>query len=322
MLDKIVNQCEDLVNLREVILLHRLKYSTTGNITHLQSASACLERYFFLIAFSSYVNEWETVHQTGGKSEFKIISFRSWLSNRTEIWRMLERFRKQGHKLVLFRPVEDLSVFSENQGEKDAQIINGHVQIAPEIENFIVKSRHGTVLSARTILKVDFWGDVQNASFKINGASNFRKIPGFPVYGVAQPTMNGIRNSLQFLGQEHSSKILWINLREEPLIYINGTPYVLRDNYLTLRNLNSYSGITSQRLEMIESRLKEDVLAELAIHENKIMIHAEEKSKTHAVWAECNADSSVMTTSEIMNSLKLDSATTLCYFRVVFFLFI
>jgi hypothetical protein len=36
------------------------------------------------------------------------------------------------------------------------------------------------------------------------------------------------------------AKIHWLNLREEPLVYINGSPYVLRSQAVSLRNVKSY----------------------------------------------------------------------------------
>jgi hypothetical protein len=46
-----------MINLREVILIHRVHYSNTGDLSSLEKARGCLERYFFLLAFCSYVNE-------------------------------------------------------------------------------------------------------------------------------------------------------------------------------------------------------------------------------------------------------------------------
>ena len=48
---------DTMTNLREVILLHRVHYSNTGNIGSLEKALGCLERYFFLLAFCSYVSD-------------------------------------------------------------------------------------------------------------------------------------------------------------------------------------------------------------------------------------------------------------------------
>lgn len=154
---------------------------------------------------------------------------------------------------------------------------------------------------------------------RIPGASNFRKIPGLPIYGVAQPTIRGIRNAIQVLTEDHRyhlpTCIIWINLREEPLIYINDTPYVLRDQYFTLRNINSYSGITPPRLEMIENRLKEDVTSELEGHEEKILVHSELDSKTIPRWEECSA-ANVKTIRDVMEGLKVEGID-IEYYRVV-----
>ena len=46
-----------MTNLREVILMHRVEYSNTGEISSLEKAFGCLERYFVLQTFASYVNE-------------------------------------------------------------------------------------------------------------------------------------------------------------------------------------------------------------------------------------------------------------------------
>ncbi|KAJ3025713.1 hypothetical protein HK097_006611, partial [Rhizophlyctis rosea] len=103
--DEIINQCDVMINLREVILMHRVQYSTTGEGPALEKALGCLERYFFLVTFGAYVND-------GSSSHFKT-SFANWLGARPEITSMLYAFRQKGKRLYLFRPVEDLSLLSE-----------------------------------------------------------------------------------------------------------------------------------------------------------------------------------------------------------------
>ena len=56
--------------------------------------------------------------------------------------------------------------------------------------------------------------------------------------------------------------ILWFNMREEPVVYVNGRPFVLREQQRPMKNLQEYAGIDASRLERMEQRLKEDVLAE------------------------------------------------------------
>ena len=90
----------------------------------------------------------------------------------------------------------------------------------------------------------------------IDGAPNFRKIDGLPVYGVAIPTVLGLRNVLSQLGitAKNGRRLVWVNLREEPLIYVNGSPYVVRESDKPFANLE-YSGIDAARVvEMEEER--------------------------------------------------------------------
>lgn len=45
-------------------------------------------------------------------------------------------------------------------------------------------------------------------------------------------------------------------MREEPVVYINGRPYVLREASRPFKNLMEYRGIVPARLEQMESRLR------------------------------------------------------------------
>lgn len=74
--------------------------------------------------------------------------------------------------------------------------------------------------------------------------------------------------------------VVWINLREEPVVYINGAPYCLRREGFSLRNMKGkvwlaflclfselalpdYGGISASRLEVLEERLRDDVISEV-----------------------------------------------------------
>ena len=54
---------------------------------------------------------------------------------------------------------------------------------------------------------------------------NWRRVPGFPIFGVGQPTQQGFLKLAQRIPQE---KIVWFNLRQEPVAYINGQPVTPR----------------------------------------------------------------------------------------------
>ncbi|KAJ3046238.1 hypothetical protein HDV00_000050 [Rhizophlyctis rosea] len=302
--DEIINRCDVMINLREVILMHRVQYSTTGEGPALEKALGCLERYFFLIAFGAYVND---NSGTGFAT-----SFAQWVGARPEITSMLDAFRSKGKRLYLFRPVEDLSLLSEDIGPPALAGWGKAPKrpMAADLEKYVIKSRHGTVLVQHTILKIDHWSKEALIDSAIEGAANFRKIPNFNVYGVAQPTIQGMKNVVSVLasGPSPPHNVLWINLREEPLIYINGVPYVLRDQYVTLRNIKSYSGITSSRLERIESRLKEDVVGELEVYDGRVLLHGEtEEGKVVGDWEDCRADA-VLTLREAFGVLRKEES--------------
>eukprot|EP00096_Caligus_rogercresseyi_P006394 TRINITY_DN227_c0_g1_i1.p1 TRINITY_DN227_c0_g1~~TRINITY_DN227_c0_g1_i1.p1 ORF type:complete len:495 (+),score=211.05 TRINITY_DN227_c0_g1_i1:176-1660(+) len=63
------------------------------------------------------------------------------------------------------------------------------------------------------------------------GAPNFRRLPGFPVFGTGQPTMKGFRKCLEPIIKKYGDEkhIFWVNLRQEPVIYVNGLPFTARD---------------------------------------------------------------------------------------------
>jgi hypothetical protein len=78
---------------------------------------------------------------------------------------------------------------------------------------------------------------VKHQVFNFNISSYF--LQGVPIYGTAQPTSYGINAVVQLIVANETSKTVhWCNLREEPVIYLNGTPYVLRSFDEPLKNVN------------------------------------------------------------------------------------
>lgn len=104
--------------------------------------------------------------------------------------------------------------------------------------------RNGEVLGSQTVLKSDHCPGCQHPSLleRLEGAPNFREIPGFPVYGVANPTVDGIRSVIQRIGSSRGVRpVFWHNMREEPVIYINGKPFVLREVERPYKNMLEYT---------------------------------------------------------------------------------
>ena len=57
------------------------------------------------------------------------------------------------------------------------------------------------------------------------------KMPGFPVFGTGQPTIDGFSRILEPILKKYGEEknIFWVNLRQEPVIYVNGKPFTARD---------------------------------------------------------------------------------------------
>merc|ERR1712170_4941 len=56
-------------------------------------------------------------------------------------------------------------------------------------------------------------------------------MPGFPVFGTGQPTLPGFDKILEPIMKKYGDEkiIYWANLRQEPVVYVNGKPYTARD---------------------------------------------------------------------------------------------
>jgi hypothetical protein len=70
-------------------------------------------------------------------------------------------------------------------------------------------------------------------------------------------------------------KVLWHNMREEPVLYINGKPYVVREADQPFCNVE-YTGIDRTRVEDMEVRLKRDVLREAQLYDGHVLVTEED----------------------------------------------
>ena len=129
-------------------------------------------------------------------------------------------------------------------------------------------------------------------------------MPALPVSGVAQPSLFGIRAVLNrvFGRPNRIEQVVWCNLREEPVIYINARPFVLREFDHPFSNLTAYkghstpfareracrvscvlcglakvtmTGMSLSNLEDMEERLKADILAEASRYQGNLLVHDE-----------------------------------------------
>merc|ERR1711931_576094 len=77
----------------------------------------------------------------------------------------------------------------------------------------------------------DHFEKIQKLPDPVVGCPNFRRIPGYKVYCCGQPTVEGFKNCLEKVCgtiYPKDGKIIWLNMRQEPNVYVNGTPICAR----------------------------------------------------------------------------------------------
>merc|ERR1712115_261904 len=77
----------------------------------------------------------------------------------------------------------------------------------------------------------DQFDKMQKLPDPLPGCPNFHRIPGYKVYTCGQPTLDGIENVLEKVTGTIYPKdgpIIWLNLRQEPDVYVNGQPICAR----------------------------------------------------------------------------------------------
>lgn len=283
-------------------------------------------------------------------------------------------------------------------------------------ENVVVKNRQGSVLTRGLILKTDHFAGLRrpNLGVHLQGAPNFRQAGtgGLEVYGVAQPTISGVKTILSVLqcappssssrkerangdigkrrgsrqeerkgrqavrsgttladaqadraasvtprlepsaanekattdppslqslevagieasrsqgttppnseGQEEliqktalskpdeqtkGRRCVWACTRNEPVVYVGGRPFVLREAERPIDNFSLSE--RADNLEGIEQRLKSDILNEAGRYGGLLMVHEEdEQGGVRPAWVAVDADE-VKTLREVWEGLSL-----------------
>ena len=291
-LDSAVDACGAVMNLRENILLQRILHSATltqSTAAHTASSSlnwavSSLERYFYLLAFSSFLLGWNSAEGN---------AFSEWIRERKEVSYIFNRIKKHGISLSAFHPIP---IEHHNTSQ---------MKIVPNEESRVLKQRSGTVLTSRMIIKNDYYWNEQDEQF------NYRVVGH--IHGISQPPISEI---IALISQWKREKVVWINLREEPIIYLNGAPYVLRDEHALYGNIKSFAGISASRIESMENRLKHDILQELGQYQGKLLIHSE--AEDGSIGCEWLSIHQVQTPREAFESCKEQAteATEFSYHRI------
>ncbi|GAA5800779.1 hypothetical protein HPULCUR_006217 [Helicostylum pulchrum] len=297
--DQVIDTCGAFLNLREMIESEHLKAENEKDpakkVAYIKRGVSALQRYFVLLCFQAYLDS-----TSSDESIDTTKTFEDWMRKRPEIVMLLAEFKDSNESLII--PVE--------------KTIGDGVALSSEIMS-VVASRHGQVLGQQTILKHDAFPGCQKMSLKekIEEAYNFRRVPvrsvkdsvKSPVMGkaisglesdlertdedqqnlqppficgCAMPSKDAIKAVLKSMhaGPGGTRKVLWTCLREEPVLYVNKQPYVLRLFQDPLKNLES-TGITTDRVESMEERMKLEATNEWKEYEGRLLLHDEKPNE-------------------------------------------
>ncbi|XP_024981038.1 paladin isoform X1 [Cynara cardunculus var. scolymus] len=297
--DKVIDKCASMQNLREAIATYRNSILRQPDEMKREALLSFfveyLERYYYLICFAVYLHIERAVHHLRSPGHF---NFYDWMKARPELYTIIRRLLRRD-------PMGALGYANLKPLNKITKSVDGH----PCEMGIVAVSRTGEVLGSQTVLKSDHCPGCQQSNLpeRVEGAPNFREIPGFPVYGVANPTVEGIQSVIQRICSSKDGRpVFWHNMREEPVIYINGKPFVLREVERPYKNMLEYTGIDRERVERMEARLKEDILRESERYEGDIMvIHETEDGEIFDAWEHVSFDV-VQTPLEVFRSLEAD----------------
>jgi len=90
---------------------------------------------------------------------------------------------------------------------------------------------------------------------------NFRQASGgLPVFGVGQCHLDGLVFLAQHLKAAGFPRVRWFNMREEPLVFLNGTACAPRVEGKLNENVDYLLSIEGHELDAMEARLRDDCL--------------------------------------------------------------
>ena len=119
------------------------------------------------------------------------------------------------------------------------------------------------------------------AALQLEGVTDCRKADGLPVYTVGQSTVEGLRKIISSLGARPGgpSHVVITDLREELVLYVNGTAYLRRELEMPAAALH-HAGIQAAKLEDLERRLRADMWSEAAHWGGKVLLHREVETRS------------------------------------------
>jgi len=148
----------------------------------------------------------------------------------------------------------------------------------------------------------DGFDKIQKLPDPIAGCPNFRRVPGYKVYCCGQPTVAGFKAALEKVCgtiYPKDGKIVWLNLRQEPDLYVNGLPICARPpnkigEYAELGDVtrDAVKADEEEFKKVVEGRVKENAgkLKYVDIAKKELEIEVKELKSLSEVIEDVKAD--------------------------------
>jgi len=107
----------------------------------------------------------------------------------------------------------------------------------------------------KSVCKSDHNGNIHVLKMEIAGLANFQRVGKTPVYGAGQPTLDALRKLHDTLTEAGFDKIVNVNLREDPIMYVNQLPFSPRDSKALNVPICLNAELTAANIKDLEERM-------------------------------------------------------------------
>ncbi|KAG7390628.1 Paladin [Phytophthora pseudosyringae] len=178
----------------------------------------------------------------------------------------------------------------------------------------------GTKVLKKYVLKTDRFPNCHELQTPHGDiAPNFRRLEGTPLYGAAQPSLEGIQMILSRVAADGFTKVVWVNLREEAVVYVNGRPFTARRS-AKLNENDLVPGITGHKIQVLESSLKSSLQEELKAADRRFEYWNEVALRENELVEDTAEPDHVLTLPEVYESAEVanykDTIQSVVYHRI------
>jgi hypothetical protein len=111
----------------------------------------------------------------------------------------------------------------------------------------------------RAVLRLDHFAGAERLPRTHEGCPNLRQIKGgLPVFGCGQPATHALEAVVKGLAEQGLDKVVWLSVRQEPVIYLGAAPAAPRDPRRLAEPL-LFAGVTPEEVDRLQAELAQRV---------------------------------------------------------------